>query len=119
MLALARVSIVRFALVLAALQVAACVAEVGEPEDGVEAEATGSELRWRRPLPPPNPCAVTQCAAGTVCQVQDGAAVCVPGPGLEPAQCGKVTCSPGYLCCNASCGICVQPGFACHQLACN
>ncbi|HKU37305.1 MAG TPA: hypothetical protein VJR89_04140 [Polyangiales bacterium] len=120
MLSLARASIVRFALLVAVLQVAACVAEVGEPEDEVEADGVGSELRIRRPpVPPVNPCAVTSCPSGTVCQVQAGAAVCVPGPGQEPVQCGTVTCATGYLCCNASCGICVRPGFACHQLACN
>jgi hypothetical protein len=25
----------------------------------------------------------------------------------------------GTLCCNASCGICVPPGYFCHQMACN
>ena len=119
MLSLTRVSIARFAWVVATWQVTACIAEVGEPEVEIEADATRSELRRRKPLPPVNPCTVTQCAAGTVCQVQDGAAVCVPGPDIEPSQCGKVTCAQGYLCCNASCGICVPPGFACHQLACN
>jgi hypothetical protein len=119
MLSPVRTAIVWFALAAAALQVAACVAEVAESEDDVEADAIGSELLRRKPRPPVNPCAVTSCASGTVCQVQDGAAVCVPGPGFDPAQCGSVTCDPGFLCCNASCGICVRPGYACHQLACN
>lgn len=37
-------------------------------------------------------------------------------PGGE--QCGPVVCPDGTSCCNASCGICVKPGMACHQMAC-
>lgn len=32
--------------------------------------------------------------------------------------CGPNTCNKGEVCCNASCGICTQPGFACTQEAC-
>lgn len=30
-----------------------------------------------------NPCALVRCRAGTQCEVQDGHAVCVPGPKVE------------------------------------
>jgi hypothetical protein len=35
-----------------------------------------------------------------------------------PVTCGTVTCPSGQLCCNASCGTCTPPGFACPQIAC-
>ncbi|HJL18466.1 MAG TPA: hypothetical protein RMH99_22570 [Sandaracinaceae bacterium LLY-WYZ-13_1] len=37
------------------------------------------------------------------------------GPG---EACGPVTCDPGLVCCNASCGICTEPGGSCIDLAC-
>jgi len=33
--------------------------------------------------------------------------------------CGANTCGAGQVCCNASCGICTDPGMACIQIACN
>ena len=33
-------------------------------------------------------------------------------------KCGVVTCPRGLECCNASCGICVEPGGACIQIVC-
>jgi hypothetical protein len=33
-------------------------------------------------------------------------------------QCGLNTCNVGQVCCNASCGICAQPGEACSQQPC-
>jgi hypothetical protein len=62
-----------------------------------------------------NPCAAVLCLEGSVCVVQNGAGVCVP---FEGEACGDVTCGPGLVCCNASCGICTPPGFACIQIAC-
>lgn len=38
-------------------------------------------------------------------------------PSGEP--CGDVTCGAGLVCCNASCGICTEPGMMCTQQACN
>jgi hypothetical protein len=38
------------------------------------------------------------------------------GPGGEP--CGPVTCGPGTVCCNASCGICTAPEESCPAIAC-
>ncbi len=32
--------------------------------------------------------------------------------------CGPVTCPVGQVCCNASCGICTEPGGACIQVVC-
>ena len=32
--------------------------------------------------------------------------------------CGSNVCAAGMECCNASCGICVRPGGACIQIAC-
>jgi hypothetical protein len=40
-------------------------------------------------------------------------------PGAAPQKCGATTCDKGSVCCNASCGICTQPGGVCIQLACD
>jgi hypothetical protein len=37
---------------------------------------------------------------------------------IGPQQCGKVTCTGGTRCCNASCGTCVLPGHECTQQVC-
>ena len=34
-------------------------------------------------------------------------------------QCGVRVCPRGLVCCNASCGICVEPGEFCIQIACD
>jgi len=66
-------------------------------------------------VPAVNPCAAVLCPTQTKCVVRDGDAVCVP---LERVECGNTICSPGLVCCNASCGICTPPGGACIQIAC-
>jgi eight-cysteine-cluster-containing protein len=40
-----------------------------------------------------------------------------PAPTGEP--CGSVTCGAGLVCCNASCGICTEPGGFCIQIVCD
>ena len=67
-------------------------------------------------VPEMNPCAATLCPTGTTCEVIDGAGVCI-SDGTE--ACGSNTCSEGYVCCNASCGVCTKPGMFCTQQACN
>jgi hypothetical protein len=56
-----------------------------------------------------------------VCPARDAAPP--PPPRLDASgtgvACGRVTCAPGLVCCNASCGTCVQPGMACIQVACD
>jgi hypothetical protein len=44
----------------------------------------------------------------------------VPARAPEPMgqPCGSAVCSPGKVCCNASCGTCVDPGQKCSQLVC-
>ena len=56
-----------------------------------------------------------------VCEVGQQAFFDHCGCGCEPApleQCGTVTCGPGLVCCNASCGICTPPDGFCIQIAC-
>jgi hypothetical protein len=65
-------------------------------------------------VPDENPCAAVLCPVDTECIVEDGEPICVPAE----RECGDVTCGPGLLCCNASCGICTPPGFSCIQIAC-
>jgi hypothetical protein len=62
-----------------------------------------------------DPCATTSCAPDTRCEVYDGGAVCVSTGTLA---CGSMQCPDGTTCCNASCGMCAPPGFACTQIAC-
>lgn len=76
-------------------------------------------------LPLPS-CATVRCTTGTVCELQNVQCVrapCPPQPVCVPEPdagktCGNVTCSAGQECCNASCGICVEPGGACTQQFC-
>ena len=38
--------------------------------------------------------------------------------GGSAETCGDATCAKGQVCCNASCGICTEPGGVCTQQAC-
>jgi hypothetical protein len=58
---------------------------------------------------------IAKCIAGYVWS--DQACNCIPDPNFGEA-CGSVTCPSGTECCNASCGICVEPGNFCTQQAC-
>jgi hypothetical protein len=49
-------------------------------------------------------------------ETEEQALASVEEPTGEP--CGTVTCAPGKQCCNASCGICTDPGQPCHQRTC-
>lgn len=62
-----------------------------------------------------NPCIATLCQVGTTCEVIDGNAYCL-SDGTQ--ACGPTTCGKGTSCCNASCGVCTEPGFFCTQMAC-
>ncbi len=78
-------------------------------------------------VPPGGACTQQACACAPVvctlaCQYgfqrgADGCEICACAP--PPKTCGNVTCGAGLECCNASCGICVPPGGACTQQACN
>jgi hypothetical protein len=42
-----------------------------------------------------------------------------PAPAApQPVACGATQCAPGMVCCNASCGTCVNPGERCSQHIC-
>lgn len=58
---------------------------------------------------------IAKCIAGYVWS--DQACNCVPDPHAGES-CGAVTCPNGTECCNASCGICVEPGNFCTQQVC-
>lgn len=66
------------------------------------------------------------CASGRVC-VDDRSDSCDPAAGGRDCGgicvpnrqvCGDAICGAGTECCNASCGICTEPGGACIQVAC-
>jgi hypothetical protein len=59
-------------------------------------------------------CANVRCMAGTHCEMVQ--VQCVRAP--CPPACGKNTCSTGQTCCNASCGICTEPGQGCIKMLC-
>ena len=41
-----------------------------------------------------------------------------PAPAPEREACGLISCAAGYVCCNASCGVCVAPGGDCDPTPC-
>ncbi len=46
--------------------------------------------------------------------------ICACGRGDgSSTPCGTVTCPPGEVCCNRSCGICTEPGGFCIQIFCD
>ncbi|MGH2614461.1 MAG: hypothetical protein ACRDJC_04430 [Thermomicrobiales bacterium] len=62
------------------------------------------------------------------CDPKRGGADCIgicvrqrkdPCAGIACEPCGRTTCPPGQVCCNASCGICTDPGMACIMIACD
>jgi hypothetical protein len=75
-------------------------------------------------------CANVRCMAGTHCemvQVQCVRAPCNPVPECKPdaassgaggVACGQNVCGAGQTCCNASCGICTDPGKGCIKMMC-
>lgn len=67
-------------------------------------------------VPDPTACAAVRCMSGTRCVEEAGTARCVPEEGGVP--CGSAVCAAGQVCCNASCGICTEPGGVCIQQAC-
>lgn len=97
------------AMSVAALAAVACTASTEQPDE--TSSQTQDELRA-------DPCAVMRCAAGTHCVAKGKRASCVPDKGAGEV-CGAVTCGSGQVCCNASCGICTDPGGACIQIACS
>jgi hypothetical protein len=56
------------------------------------------------------------CVRGSHFDSSPAVCACVADRGQA---CGPTTCGPGTACCNASCGTCVKPGYACSQIACN
>jgi hypothetical protein len=65
------------------------------------------------------PDAGADSGAATLAQLDSEAPTTAPEEPLPPGEeCGFVTCAPGYGCCNASCGVCVQPGDNCDPTPC-
>ena len=79
------------------------------PSSSVISPAT-STLNLTEPIPTLHPCATIKCTATTQCVVVRGRGTCQP---IKRQQCGDVLCPSGTECCNALCGICVQPGMMC------
>jgi hypothetical protein len=48
----------------------------------------------------------------------NGGSVSTGGSPSYGTPCGRNTCGAGLVCCNASCGTCVPPGYACDMIAC-
>lgn len=74
-------------------------------------------------------CTNVKCESGKACQLiyppcappPDGEVPpsCAPQPVCVSAvPCGDGFCTGGQECCNASCGLCVDPGMSCIQIAC-
>lgn len=48
----------------------------------------------------------------------DGPVQVIEGPVEVFTPCGPTSCGAGEFCCNPSCGVCLPPGYACAQVAC-
>jgi hypothetical protein len=124
------------ALSLTAFSVIGCAVESGEPEPGeqeistVEQAASDSSCRWRCTQCPPNQLCIQVCeqignCGGSCTSIalcvegyvwDDTSCQCQPEGGGE--SCGSVQCAAGQVCCNASCGICTEPGGFCTMQMC-
>ncbi|HVZ34513.1 MAG TPA: hypothetical protein VG963_18920 [Polyangiaceae bacterium] len=86
---------------------------VDDPSDGCDPNAGGADCGGMCVCGPNN----LLCVRGTHWDGSPGVCACVPdAPSGVP--CGSNVCPTGQYCCNASCGICAPPGFACIQIAC-
>ena len=67
--------------------------------------------------PPVDPAADTEISPVDIAEEADELET--PDVASEPGvTCGATTCAPGKVCCNASCGICTDPGQSCSQRTC-
>ena len=92
--------------------------------------ALAQELRGPKPCPIPlciAPCPEGKCADDEICEIKEPTGRCPLCPefkrckkmnGPPGEKCGDNRCPNGQVCCNASCGICTEPGGFCIQLAC-
>jgi hypothetical protein len=62
--------------------------------------------------------AAVLCGPNTFFDDDPNVCACVPHDGGGGEACGATTCEDGMVCCNASCGICTEPGGFCTQQAC-
>jgi hypothetical protein len=110
------------------LAIAGCAVDTAAPDQGESIEQTGEAAGGKS-------CTSSAgCNAHQYCTTEDGdcfsacrpgqpcIAVCTGVCKRQTAQageaCGSTICPSGQVCCNASCGICTEPGGVCIQLAC-
>ncbi len=74
------------------------------------ADAPAPEMQVSTPAP------VSAAAGGPLLPALPGTEPLNLAPGVE--RCGYRVCPPHLECCNASCGICVEPGGVCIQIVC-
>ena len=95
------------ALALAAVAVLA----FGAPAHAADAaDAPAPEMQVVTPAPAP------AAAGGPLLPALPGTEPLNLAPDVE--RCGYRVCPPHLECCNASCGICVEPGGSCIQIVC-
>ncbi len=96
----------------------------GEPEEvtGEVAEASGRKCYSSNDCQPNHYCSTEDGDCNSACRPnQPCIAVCAgvcKKSQTAGESCGSVTCPTGTECCNASCGICVEPGGFCTQQLC-
>lgn len=83
---------------------------VDDPRDDCDPERGGADCGGLCQCPP-----FASCDEGESWDASPEVCACVASDGVA---CGDVTCGPGLVCCNASCGICTEPGEFCIQIAC-
>lgn len=133
-LSLLRRSLAGCALLLAGLAGSACEPENPAPDAGTGASCAVTlcptdtycdDISGTAECIPLPSCKTVKCSSGYHCELKP--VQCIRAPCPEQPQCvadsagvpcGKTTCAAGLECCNASCGMCVKPGMACIQIAC-
>ena len=125
---------------LSMLSLAACEESLAPVDDGstVEVEqaisSTGADNSCHfncQPCPPNQVCVQTCTLVGNCTNSCDVIALCAPGYHWDTTacqclpepntgeDCGPTVCGAGQECCNASCGICTEPGGFCTQQVCD
>jgi hypothetical protein len=99
------------------------------PADGASSPTT-VDAGSPRPVERAPSCDDVRCEPGSHCELVQVVCIrapCYPVPQCKPdvqavqpagVSCGPNVCAPGQSCCNASCGICTDPGKGCIKKLC-
>lgn len=94
-----------------------CVCEARECRPGRTFNDDPAVCACERDGLPGISCANVLCQEGTTCVETPNGPDCVPVD--SAVKCGDNLCTDGQVCCNASCGVCTEPGGGCTQQICD